>query len=235
MENEQGNPSQPVEKKDDSFVSCCGCVIMLVCIGVLFSYLVEYLKNIDEKDIEKFTRVVYAAYKEYNKPDDGGYNKYVNRIDVENTKVNKKARLIVKESGNDSLIKAKLLYEFVRDEIRYVSDPNIDKDYVTSPVHTMESQSGDCEDQAILLCSLLGSVGLQCYLVFIEHHTFVMVEIKGNPAIIDRQIKTSYRLLNSPDVHVVLDPTTSDKFSYTYYDVSSILAIYDAKTKKRVE
>ncbi|HJW55863.1 MAG TPA: transglutaminase-like domain-containing protein [Burkholderiaceae bacterium] len=50
------------------------------------------------------------------------------------------------------------LFEFVRDEIRYLWDI-ADVETLQTPVVTLENQSGDCDDKATLLAALLESIG----------------------------------------------------------------------------
>jgi transglutaminase-like putative cysteine protease len=53
---------------------------------------------------------------------------------------------------------ARLLYEYVRDRIRYTRDVSRVETLQTPPV-TMELEAGDCDDKSTLLAALLESVG----------------------------------------------------------------------------
>lgn len=53
------------------------------------------------------------------------------------------------------------LHGFVRDEIRYVQDVE-GVETVQTPVYTLQVGSGDCDDKATCLCTLLASIGYQC-------------------------------------------------------------------------
>lgn len=88
------------------------------------------------------------------------------------------AAMVREDSSNDDRIRAQAesltggcaprdaqcevtqLFEFVRDQIRFVEDP-IDTERIADAWRTLEKQSGDCVDKAILLASLLGSIGYQ--------------------------------------------------------------------------
>jgi hypothetical protein len=50
------------------------------------------------------------------------------------------------------------LFEFVRDRIRYVGDVN-EIETLTAPDKTLHLGAGDCDDKAVLLASLLESIG----------------------------------------------------------------------------
>lgn len=53
---------------------------------------------------------------------------------------------------------AERLHAFVRDQIRYVRDTD-GVELVHDPAITLQIGAGDCDDKAILLASLLGSIG----------------------------------------------------------------------------
>lgn len=58
----------------------------------------------------------------------------------------------------DYACEVRSLHRFVRDAIRYVQDP-VDIERIQSPDKTLEIGAGDCDDKAILLASLLESLG----------------------------------------------------------------------------
>jgi transglutaminase-like putative cysteine protease len=67
---------------------------------------------------------------------------------------------------------ARMLFYFVRDEIRYTRDPNR-FELVQSPDKTLAFAHGDCDDMSVLLATLLESVG---------HHTrFFAAGFNGGP------------------------------------------------------
>jgi hypothetical protein len=55
---------------------------------------------------------------------------------------------------------ARRIYEFVRDEIRYIHDP-LGVEEIQSPQTTIKLGSGDCDDKALLLASLLMAIGFE--------------------------------------------------------------------------
>jgi hypothetical protein len=74
-----------------------------------------------------------------------------------------------------------LLHEFVRDRIRYVKDI-AGVETVQTPDVTMHLRAGDCDDKAVLLASLLESIGHPTRFVAIgttpERYSHVFVETR---------------------------------------------------------
>ena len=56
---------------------------------------------------------------------------------------------------------AQAVFEWVRDNIRYVRDP-AGLEQFRKPIRTVQQGMGDCDDMTILICSLLGTIGLNC-------------------------------------------------------------------------
>lgn len=52
------------------------------------------------------------------------------------------------------------LQRFVRDKILYVKDPHDGPEMVQTPKRTLQISTGDCDDKATLLASLLASIGV---------------------------------------------------------------------------
>lgn len=67
---------------------------------------------------------------------------------------------------------ARALQDWVKTHIRYVRDPP-DVELVQTPQKTLEYQAGDCDDQSVLLASLLMSTG--------HPARFVAVGLSGQP------------------------------------------------------
>jgi len=78
-----------------------------------------------------------------------------------------------------------VLFEFVRDSIRYVGDVN-DVETLTTPEKTLALRAGDCDDKSVLLASLLESIGYQTKFIvssylspLVYEHVFVGVDCDG--------------------------------------------------------
>ncbi len=50
------------------------------------------------------------------------------------------------------------IFYFVRDQVRYLSDP-VDLERVAAPEVTLNERAGDCDDKSVLLAALLASIG----------------------------------------------------------------------------
>lgn len=111
---------------------------------------------------------------------------------------------------------ARKLYEYVRDEIQYVYDP-FGIEEIQSPQVTLKLRSGDCEDQAILLTSLLLAIGFESALLFADanndglpDHVYSAVYIPKAPDYTKPFAKK--KLNDGKDLHdwIPLDPTSQD-------------------------
>lgn len=111
---------------------------------------------------------------------------------------------------------ARKIFEFVRDEIQYIYDPrNLEE--IQSPETTLQLRAGDCEDQAILLSSLLSAIGFETALIFadtnndqIPDHVYSAVLIPDAPEY--TKPLQSKRLADGSNLHewIPLDPVSQD-------------------------
>jgi hypothetical protein len=69
----------------------------------------------------------------------------------------------------DEYSEAEAIFNFVRDRIRYVKDVN-DVETLSTPMLTLEGRLGDCDDQTVLLASMLESVGYPTRFVVEGYH-----------------------------------------------------------------
>lgn len=80
----------------------------------------------------------------------------------------------------DRMGELQVLHAFVRDAIRYTNDPE-GMELVQTPRATLEMRTGDCDDKATLLATLLSSIGRRSRFVAIGFtalgpYTHVLVE-----------------------------------------------------------
>ena len=71
---------------------------------------------------------------------------------------------------------AKALFYFVQQNFNYLSDP-LAFEYYKTPQESLQTSSGDCDDTAILLSSLLQSIGLRTRFVLVPRHVYVQVHL----------------------------------------------------------
>jgi len=75
----------------------------------------------------------------------------------------------------------KALFEFIRDHIRYTMDIN-EVETVATPEQTLAYAQGDCDDKALLLASLLESIGHPARFVAVgskpDDYSHVLVETR---------------------------------------------------------
>jgi len=110
---------------------------------------------------------------------------------------------------------ARKIYEYVRDEIHYMPDPLPFED-IQLPDITLRRLSGDCDDQAILLCSLLLAIGFETALFFADtdgdgmaDHVYSAVHIPNAPELYKPFVN---KKMAGKDLHdwIPLDPTSED-------------------------
>ncbi len=112
----------------------------------------------------------------------GNYMGYLSRIDYRDEQINIMAVRMVADTHDDEVMKTRAILGFVSNEIHYVSDPGDGMEYAKDPINTLIAGGGDCEDQTLLLCSLLESVGLKTYIAFTDEHVFALIRFnQSNP------------------------------------------------------
>lgn len=81
------------------------------------------------------------------------------------TTVNHASALLVANGFDDTRVNRyqiiKAIQNWVRDSIGYAHDPYL-VEMIQTPPRTLERGFGDCDDKAILLCSLLSVLGFEC-------------------------------------------------------------------------
>ena len=102
------------------------------------------------------------------------YNKLVNPTDPIIKQIADK--IAASSCAFSRVCQAKALYYFVRDNIKYVSDP-IGEEYLEDPKEVLSTAAADCESGAILLAALEEAIGIDAQLVFIPKHAFVRINL----------------------------------------------------------
>jgi len=117
----------------------------------------------------------------------GNYMGYLSRIDYRDEQINILSTRTVLDANDDELKKTRAILDFVSNEIHYVSDPGDGVEYVKDPITTLIAGGGDCEDQTLLLCSMLESVGVKTYIAFTDDHVFALVRFRNQPTDLDAE------------------------------------------------
>ncbi len=98
---------------------------------------------------------------------------YIEKIVVDDDELRELANAIV-EDYSEKEGKVNAIYRYIVEDFMYIADPEYTES-VLSPFETLESGGGDCEDLAILACSLLENIGIKTYLVLTEDHAYALV------------------------------------------------------------
>jgi len=143
--------------------------------GKWYDYGTRYLDS-DENEIKPLAE---SNYNEMQKEE--YYSEKVNSlINPEDPKIKSKANEITENySGEYNVYQICSLFDWVRNNISYVSDPEGEQDWST-PEETLELKGGDCEDQAILLATMIESIGGQTRIILTDNHAYSTVYI-GTP------------------------------------------------------
>jgi hypothetical protein len=128
----------------------------------------------------------------------GNYMGYLSRIDYRDEQINILAtRTVVNaDTRDDDVRKAEAILDFVSNEIYYVSDPEDGVEYAKKPITTLLAGGGDCEDQTLLLCSLLESVGVKTYIAFTDEHVFALAPLSNSS--VSKELKPHLYIEGNP-------------------------------------
>ena len=83
-------------------------------------------------------------------------------------------KIVTESCVQSEICYAKALYYFVRDNIKYVSDPKR-FEYAETPREILLTGGGDCDSHSILLASLNEAIGITTRLVFVPSHVYVQI------------------------------------------------------------
>jgi transglutaminase-like putative cysteine protease len=160
---------------------------------------------------EKYTPV-YRYNPEY-------YFKTINRL-VEPSQPDVRARAAETARlypGAYNIYQVCALFDMVKEEIKYVSDPRENDIWEPANV-TLRIGAGDCEDQAILLSSMLEAVGGTTRIYLTDNHAFAAVYLGNGTKEAEAAVKGIRAYYGNVDVNyltdeygswLMLDPTSS--------------------------
>jgi hypothetical protein len=98
---------------------------------------------------------------------------YIEKIVVADAELRQLATTIVR-GYPDKEGKVNAIYRYIVENFTYIADPE-GRELIRTPFETLRLKGGDCEDLAILACSLLENIGIRTYLVFGEDHAYALV------------------------------------------------------------
>lgn len=97
--------------------------------------------------------------------------------------INAARSIVFNEPAKDDLAEARAIFKFVQQRVRYVRDVR-DVETLATPLATLETRSGDCDDHSTLLATLLESIGFETRFVMTSYtnphayeHVYVAVLI----------------------------------------------------------
>lgn len=130
---------------------------------------------------------------------------------------NKAAEVARSYPGAYNIYQVCALFDMVKDKVKYVSDPR-DNDVWEPANVTLRIGAGDCEDQAILLSSMVEAVGGTTRVYLTNSHAFAAVYIGNGTDAINASVKGIRAYYGNVDVNyltdeygswLMLDPTSS--------------------------
>ena len=95
------------------------------------------------------------------------------------------------------------LFDYVSTNVEYVSDPH-DSDYWATPAETINTGAGDCEDYALLMASLVESIGGSSRIYLTDDHAFAAAYI-GDVNETAQTIEAISEFYNSAPVYYITD------------------------------
>lgn len=109
---------------------------------------------------------------------DDSYENKTNTTSIRNLAVSLVAHY---QNPDNPAVKIFAIYKRVSERVSYVSDPKRDE-YIATPMETLWTGGGDCDDYSVLISSLYESVGLDASILEVYNetygHVFVIVNIE---------------------------------------------------------
>jgi hypothetical protein len=124
--------------------------------------------------------------------------------------------LATKYPGEYNIYQVCAIFDYIKENIQYVSDPR-GVDQWSAPGDTLKIGAGDCDDYAILLASMIESIGGTTRIYMTDTHAFATVYI-GSGEAAENIVKaissyygpvTVYYATDDNGSWVILDPTSS--------------------------
>ena len=141
---------------------------------------------------------------------------YIEKIVVDDAELKELASALV-QGCPDKEGKVNAVYRYIVENFMYIADPAC-TEVIQSPLNTLDLKGGDCEDLAILVCSLLENIGIRTYLVLTEDHAYALVS-GINPDNLGEYINKSLEEQFIEDSNMVssVDEAFQLEAGYVYY------------------
>ena len=141
---------------------------------------------------------------------------YIEKIVLDDAELTELAEGIV-QGYPDREGQVNAIYRYIVEDFTYIADPE-DTESIQSPFETLDVKGGDCEDLAILACSLLGNIVIKTYLVLTENHAYALVSGIDSDNLW-RYINKSLReqFVEDRDMVSSIDEAFQLKAGYVYY------------------
>lgn len=163
---------------------------------------------------------------------------YVDVINVNNKELSIFASKLTKScDSGDNICEINTIFNYVANSIKYRSDTRATEN-IKDPFETLEAGAGDCEDQAILLNSLMEQLGHKTFIVFTDTHAFSLVcldkdlfedfrnEVEGQ--------FNYYDSISDNEICYYADPTVTNGYvGYKPEDYEDLVA-FDSYTKEKI-
>jgi hypothetical protein len=141
---------------------------------------------------------------------------YIEEIVVDDDQLRELANAVT-EGYSDKEGKVNAIYRYIVEDFMYIADPE-NTESVLSPFETLDIGGGDCEDLAILACSLLENIGIKTYLVLTENHAYALVSGIDSDSLweyINKSLEEQYA--EEPNVVSSMDETLQLPAGSAYY------------------
>jgi len=176
MENTEFEPIEP-KKRNPLY----GFIALFLAIALFFLSIEGYLYLIHPEpvDVPALSSVQQFLPADSGTPFSSYSSEDLKKVIVDTSDTTKQvANYVASQSCKkaDQVCQSKALFNFVRDNIEYVSDPNF-HDRLENPLTVLKTGGADCEDMAVLLLALEKSIGNETRLVFIPGHAFAQIRV----------------------------------------------------------
>ena len=168
------------------------------------------------------------------------YEQYMDQVKTQNDDLRELSRKIIAKRCQPSQKDCMAFYltQYVANEIEYTSDSRGETDDISPWDKTYERKHGDCEDQTILLASLLENTGMNTLMFFTPGHVYPGVCLDRPPDrayLADPFMYWRIHFRGKEQMCLPLEPTVhNSKLGHAPREGACFRAVYDPHTKEPV-